>query len=76
MDIFGSRQASTDFAKFSQAKRLILKDIRSRWGKFSEAELERLGDNDDLVGQIADKYGIDRTQAQAEVDAVMLGRRL
>ena len=76
MTAFGSRQEFTNFAKFSQAKRIILNDILTRWGKFSEDELESLVDNDDLVSQIADKYGIDRTQAQSDVDAVMLGRLL
>ena len=58
------------------AKQILLKDISSRWGKFSEQELGALKNKDDLVTQIVAKYNIDKAQAQSDVDAVMKGRQI
>ena len=57
----------------AEAKQILLKDISSRWGKFSEQELDALKSTDDLVTQIVAKYSIDKAQAQSDVDAVMKG---
>lgn len=76
MNARDGKQASNAFANFSETKRSILNDIRATWGKFSEADLERLDNNDDLVSQIAERYDIDRMRAQRDVDAVMQGRQI
>lgn len=60
----------------AEAKQILLKDISSRWGKFSEQELDALKSKDDLVSQIVAKYSIDKSQAQSDVDAVMKGRQI
>ena len=60
----------------AEAKQILLKDISSRWGKFSEQELDALRSKDDLVTQIVAKYSIDKAQAQSDVDAVMKGRQI
>ena len=60
----------------AEAKQILLKDISSRWGKFSEQELDALKSEDDLVTQIVAKYSIDKAQAQSDVDAVMKGRQI
>jgi division protein CdvB (Snf7/Vps24/ESCRT-III family) len=60
----------------AEAKQIRLKDISSRWGKFSEQELDALKSKDDLVTQIVAKYSIDKAQAQSDVDAVMKGRQI
>ena len=60
----------------AEAKQILLKDISSRWGKFSEQELDALKSKDDLVSQIVAKYSIDKSQAQSDVDAVMTGRQI
>jgi hypothetical protein len=57
-------------------KRIVLDEIRTKWGKFSEQELSALKDNDDLVTQLVAKYSLDRAQAQRDVDAMMKGRHI
>jgi hypothetical protein len=44
-----------------------------KWGKFSEHDLSELKGNDDLVTQLAAKYGLDK--AQRDVDNLMKGRQ-
>jgi hypothetical protein len=58
------------------AKKILLKDISSKWGKFSEQELGALKNKDDLITQVVAKYSIDKVQAQRDVDAVMKGRQI
>ena len=60
----------------TDAKQILLKHIRTRWGKFSEQELGALKSKDDLVTQVVAKYSIDKAQAQRDVDTVMKGRQI
>jgi division protein CdvB (Snf7/Vps24/ESCRT-III family) len=57
-------------------KKILLKDIGAKWGKFSEQELGALKNRDDLVNQVVAKYSLDKAQAQRDVDAVMNGRQI
>jgi hypothetical protein len=45
-------------------------------GKFSEQDLSSLKHNDDLVTQLVAKYGLEKSQAQQDVDALMKGRQI
>ena len=76
MNIFNPEQATAGLANFSETKRGILNDIRAKWGKFSEDDLGRLRNNDDLVNEIASRYSIDRALAQSDVDTMMRGRQI
>ena len=60
----------------AENKRILLKDISAKWGKFSEQELGALKSRDDLVDQVVAKYSLDKAQAQRDVDAVMKGRQI
>jgi hypothetical protein len=60
----------------AETKQIVLKDIRAKWGKFSEQDLSALKDKDDLVTQIVAKYALDKAQAQRDVDAVLKGRQI
>jgi hypothetical protein len=60
----------------AEAKQIILKEIGSKWGKFSDQELSALKDRDDLVTQVVAKYGLEKSQAQRDVDALMKGRQI
>ena len=60
----------------SPIKQALLKDIRVKWDKFTELELAGLKNNDDLVGQVVAKYGLDKAQAQRDVDALRAGRNI
>jgi hypothetical protein len=51
-------------------------EIATKWGKFSTQEIADLKDKDDLVAQVQTKYGIDKAQAQRDVDAFAKGRAL
>ena len=60
----------------SDTKQILLKEIRTKWTKFSEQDLSALKGNDDLVTQLAAKYSLDKPQAQRDVDALMNGRHI
>jgi len=68
--------APTSAGNSAEARKILLKDISSKWGKFSEQELGALKNNEELVNQIAAKYSLDKAQAQRDVDAVMKGRQI
>ena len=51
-------------------------EIEAKWGKFSATEIAALKTKDDLVAQVQSKYGMDKPQAQKEVDAFAKGRTL
>ena len=51
-------------------------EIAGKWGKFSAQEISDLKDKDDLVTQVQTKYGLDKAQAQRDVDAFAKGRAL
>jgi len=60
----------------NENKQVLLKDIGTKWGKFSEQELGAIKNRDDLVDQVVAKYSLDKAQAQKDVDAVMKGRQI
>jgi hypothetical protein len=60
----------------AEAKQIILKEIGSKWSKFSEQDLSALKDRDDLVTQVVAKYGLEKSQAQRDVDTLMKGRQI
>ena len=44
-------------------------DIKTRWGKLTDDDLHVIGgEKDKLVGHIQERYGIQKEQAQNEVD--------
>jgi hypothetical protein len=60
----------------TETKEIVFNEIRTTWGKFSDEDLFALKDNNDLVRQLAAKYGIESAQAQRDVDALLNGRRI
>jgi hypothetical protein len=60
----------------AETKEIVFSEIRTTWGKFSEEDLSALKGNNDLVTQLAAKYGIENTQAQRDVDALLNGRQI
>lgn len=57
-------------------KHTVLKDISTKWDKFSPQELSAIKTQDDLVKQVESKYGLEKGLAQREVDAVLRGRAI
>jgi len=49
--------------------------IRARWPRFTDFELGALANTEDLVNQVAIKYGIELTRARSEVAGVLKGHR-
>jgi nucleotidyltransferase/DNA polymerase involved in DNA repair len=60
----------------ADARQIVLKEIGSKWNKFSEQDLSTLKDRDDLVTQVIAKYSLDKAQAQRDVDALLKGRHI
>jgi hypothetical protein len=60
----------------AETKQIILKEISAKWGKFFEQDLSSVKGNNDLVTQLAAKYGLEKAQAQRDVDALMKGRQI
>lgn len=54
----------------------MLNAIGAKWDKFSKQELAELKTSDELVTQVAAKYGIETEAARRDVDALMKGRSL
>jgi hypothetical protein len=57
-------------------RQLVLNQIRSKWGKFSEQDLSALKSKDDVVSQLVAMYGLEQAQAQRDVDALMKDRQI
>jgi hypothetical protein len=57
-------------------KSAVMKEICSKWSKFSEQDVAAIKGKADLVSQIVTKYGLPQIQAQSEVDALLKGRQI
>ena len=60
----------------ARTKQTVCNEIRLKWGKFSNRDLSALKDNSDLVTQLAAKYGLEKAQAQRDVNVLMKGRQI
>jgi hypothetical protein len=60
----------------AESKQIVLKEIGAKWTKFSAQDLSALKGNDDLVAQVVAKYGLEKAQAQRDVDALLKGRQI
>ena len=60
----------------TETRQIILKEIGAKWGKFSEQELSAFKNKDEVVTQVVAKYGLDKAQAQRDVDSLMKGRQI
>jgi hypothetical protein len=60
----------------NEGRAIILKEIRAKWNKFEEADLSALKNRDDVVSQLVAKYGLEKANAQRDVDSLLQGRPL
>ena len=60
----------------AETRQIVLKEIDVKWNKFSEQDLSALKGKDDLVTQVGAKYGLEKAQAQRDVDALLKGRQI
>jgi len=66
---------ATNPASGNDSKQIVLKEIASKWSKFSAQDVTALKGKDDLITQVAAKYGLEKGQAQRDVDAFLKGRQ-
>ena len=57
-------------------RQIVLKEVGVKRNKFSEQDLSALKSKDDLISEVVAKYGIEKAQAQRDVDALLRGRRI
>jgi hypothetical protein len=55
-------------------KQAVHKEIHAKWDKLSAGDISALKSRDDLVAQVAAKYGQEQGQVQREVDTLLKGR--
>ena len=60
----------------SASRAIVLKEIGAKWDKLSEQNLSALKNKDDLVAVVGEKYGLEKSQAQRDVDALLKGRQI
>ena len=60
----------------AETRQIVLKEIGVKWNKFSEQDLSAFKNKDDVVTQVVAKYGLDKVQAQRDVDALVKGRHI
>ena len=74
-----SAPSNSDTAKpeaTAETRQIVLKEIGVKWNKFSEQDLSALKGKDDLVTQVGAKYGLEKAQAQRDVEALLKGRQI
>jgi hypothetical protein len=69
-------KAAVTPATAAETKQIVLKDISAKWDKFSAQDLSAIKGKDDLVAQVVAKYGLEKAQAQRDVETVLNGRAL
>jgi hypothetical protein len=71
--------ASTPPAKSettAETRQIVLRDIGAKWSKFSEQDLSAFKNKDDVVAAVVAKYGLEKAQAQRDVEGLMKGRHI
>lgn len=63
-------------AQIENERKLLQQDIRVWWSRFSKEDVSSLKSNDDLIVQLAAKYGLETERAQREAAAMLNGRSL
>jgi hypothetical protein len=69
-----SNKDSQMSAGASNTKMMDRSEIGTKWSKFTADELSALKSKDDVIAQVISKYGLEKAQAQRDVDALMRGR--
>jgi hypothetical protein len=53
---------------------IVRQEVGARWSKLSQQALSALKDRDDLVREVVSRYGIEKSEAQRDVDSLLNGR--
>lgn len=76
MTNMASNSASAKPETTAETRQIVLKEIGAKWNKFSQQDLSAFKNKDDVVTQVVAKYGLDKAQAQRDVDALVKGRHI
>lgn len=60
----------------AEIRRIVRRQVGAKWNKLSEQALSALKDKDDLVREVVARYGIEKGQAQRDVDSFLQGRQI
>lgn len=66
--------SNTPSAITSEDRNIIVKELHSKWGKFSVKELTALKGKDALVSRLQTTYGLSEARAIGAVDELLDGR--
>lgn len=66
--------SNTPAAITPEERSIIVKELQSKWGKFSVKELTALKGKDALVTQLQTRYGMSEPRAIGAVDEFLHGR--
>jgi len=58
-----------------ESRKILLKEIGTKWNKFSEQDMTAMKSRDDLVSHLVAKYSMEKGQAQRDADAFLKGRK-
>jgi len=58
-----------------ESRKILLKEIGTKWNKFSEQDMTAMKSRDDLVTHLVAKYSMEKGQAQRDADAFLKGRK-
>jgi hypothetical protein len=62
--------------KSAEIRQIVRREVGAKWNKLSAQDLSMLKDRDDLVREVAARYGIETSEAQRDVDSVLKGRQI
>jgi len=68
-------RSRADPEKTAATRQIVRREVGAKWAKFSEQDLSALKDRDDLVSQVVSRYGVEKSEAQRDVDSVLKGAR-
>ena len=71
MNTVNPSTASMGIGTTAQNTQMLLREIGAKWSKFSDQELVELKSKDDLISQVAAKYGFDRARVRRDVHLIM-----
>jgi hypothetical protein len=60
----------------AEIRQIVRREVGAKWSKLSEQDLSALKDRDDLVREVVSRYGLEKGEAQRDVDSVLRGRRI
>jgi hypothetical protein len=58
----------------AETQQIVRQEVGARWNKLSEQDLSALKDRDDLVREVVSRYGVEKSEAQRDVDSLLKGR--